>query len=68
MPTWMEILNRAGEGKGIEQQGSVQYGGRVQGGTDHTSNMHAALQPFFYADDKARCLARSGRNALYICF
>jgi len=30
------------EGKGIEQQGSVQYG-RVQGGTDHTGNMHAAI-------------------------
>jgi hypothetical protein len=45
MPTWMErfLIEQEREGKGIEQQGSVQYGGRVQGGTDHTSNMHAAI-------------------------
>lgn len=43
----------------VRGEGTVQY--RVAQITQVT-----CMQPFFYADDKARCLSRSSRNAFVI--
>lgn len=56
MPTRMEILynrDRRAEGNRTARLSTVRGRVQGQGGTDHKSNMHAAILLFIYADDKA---------------
>jgi hypothetical protein len=52
----MEILynrDRRAEGNRTARLSTVRGRVQGQGGTDHKSNMHAAILLFIYADDKA---------------
>lgn len=60
------FLNRAGdEGNRTARLGTVRGEGTVQYRVAQITQV-TCMQPFFYADDKARCLSRSSRNAFVI--